>query len=74
MHNLTIVNSEYILSALIYAGIGCVILFLMFWIIEKLTPENLWKEILEKQNMALAVLAGSIVLGIALIIASAIHG
>lgn len=74
MKYLTIVNSEYILSALIYAGLGCLILFLMFWIVEKLTPENLWKEILEKQNKALAILAGSIVLGVAIIIASAIHG
>jgi uncharacterized membrane protein YjfL (UPF0719 family) len=74
MKYLTIVNPEYILSALIYAGVGCLILFLMFWIVEKLTPENLWKEILEKQNKALAILAGSIVLGIAIIIASAIHG
>jgi uncharacterized membrane protein YjfL (UPF0719 family) len=35
---------------------------------------QVWKEICEKQNMALAVFLGSVAIGIAIIIASAIHG
>jgi uncharacterized membrane protein YjfL (UPF0719 family) len=43
-------------------------------LIEWLTPKhNIRKEILEKQNMAVAVLAGFFMLAIAIIIASAIH-
>ena len=71
---LSIINTEYVLSAIVYSALGCVILMLVFWIIELRTPENLWKEILEKQNVALAILAGAVVLGVSLIIASAIHG
>jgi hypothetical protein len=35
---------------------------------------ELWKEIAERQNMALAVLAGSIAIALAIIIGSAVHG
>jgi putative membrane protein len=38
-----------------------------------LTPENLWKEIIEKRNNALAIVAGAFILAIAIIVASAIH-
>lgn len=67
-------NCKYIVAALVYSGIGIVILLLSFWIIEKITPENLWKEIIEKQNKALAILAAAFMIAMAIIIASAIHG
>ncbi len=66
---------HYILSSLLYSGIGIAVLFISFAVIELLTPKhNIRKEILEKQNMAVAVLAGFFMLAIAIIIASAIHG
>jgi len=66
---------QYIISSLIYSGVGIVVLFVSFAVIEILTPKNnIRKEILEKQNMAVAVLAGFFMLAIAIIIASAIHG
>lgn len=65
---------QYLAAALVYSVCGIVILFLAFWIIEKLTPENLWKEIIEKQNRALAIIAAAFILAIAIIISSAIHG
>ncbi|MBJ7427778.1 MAG: DUF350 domain-containing protein, partial [Bacteroidia bacterium] len=43
-------------------------------IFEKITPENLRKEIIEKQNTALAIVSASFILAIAIIIATAIHG
>ncbi|MCU0334204.1 MAG: DUF350 domain-containing protein [Chitinophagaceae bacterium] len=65
---------QYIVNSLIFSGLGIVILVLAFVIFELLTPRhNLRKEILEKQNMALAVLAGFFMLSVAIIIASAIH-
>lgn len=69
-----LLNCKYIVSALIYSGIGIVVLITAFWIIEKITPENLWKEIIEKQNQALAILAAAFMIAMAIIIASAIHG
>ncbi len=66
---------HYIISSLIYSAIGIAVLFISFAVIELLTPKhNIRKEILEKQNMAVAVLAGFFMLAIAIIIASAIHG
>ncbi len=67
-------NIKYILSSVIYSGIGIIILVVSFWIIEKITPENLWKEILVNKNTALAIVAAAFMIAIAIIIASAIHG
>jgi len=66
---------QYIISSLVYSGIGIAVLFVVFMLVEWLTPKhNIRQEILEKQNLALAVLAGFFMLSIAIIIASAIHG
>lgn len=68
------INLKYLANAVVFSLLGIIILFLAFWIIEKITPENLWKEILERQNMALAIIAGAFIIAIAVIISSAIHG
>jgi len=62
-----------LLNALIYAIFGVFILVLSFFVLDKVTPYDLWKEVVEKQNLAIAVLAGMMALGIAIIIASAVH-
>jgi uncharacterized membrane protein YjfL (UPF0719 family) len=54
--------------------LGIVVLVVCFVIIEKIAPQNLWKEIIEKQNVALAILAAAFTLAVAIIISSAIHG
>ena len=61
------------LNALIYAVFGIVILLVSFVVWDKITPYDLWKEIVEKQNSALAIFAGLMALGIAIIVASAVH-
>lgn len=66
--------SGYILNSILYSFLGIGILLITFILVELLTPKhNLRKEILEKQNMAVAILAGFFMLAIAIIIASAIH-
>jgi putative membrane protein len=62
-----------LLNALIYAIFGVFILVLSFFVLDKLTPYDLWKEVAEKQNIAIAILAGMMALGIAIIIAAAVH-
>jgi putative membrane protein len=63
-----------LLNSVLYSVIGIVILVIAFAIVEKLTPKhNLWKEIVENKNVALAIVAGFFMLAIAIIIASAIH-
>jgi putative membrane protein len=62
-----------VLNAVIYAAIGIVIFAGAFLVIDKVTPYNLWKEIVQEHNTALAILLGVMSLGICIIIASAIH-
>lgn len=69
-----IINLKYVIASVLYSFIGIAILIVSFWVIEKITPENLWKEILVNKNMALALMAGAFMIAIAIIISSAIHG
>mgnify|MGYP003336020542 CR=1 FL=1 len=62
------------LATVVYAVIGVVVLWLSFIIIDKLTPYQLWEEIVERKNLALAVLVGAMFIALGLIIAAAIHG
>ena len=64
---------KYVLASLVYSLVGIIILGVCFWIWEKITPEDLWKEILEKQNLALAIVAAAFMISLASIISSAIH-
>ncbi len=57
-----------------YSLLGIVILVTSFVIIEKIAPENLWKEIVERQNVALSILAAGFMIAIAMIISAAVHG
>jgi uncharacterized membrane protein YjfL (UPF0719 family) len=43
-------------------------------LIDKITPYDLWREIVEKQNKALAMVVAAMSLGISIIVAAAIHG
>jgi putative membrane protein len=60
-------------GSLLYSLIGVLIFWISFVVIDKLTPYDLWGEIVEKKNVALAIVVGAMCLGIAIIVASAIH-
>ena len=62
-----------ILSSLVFALVGVLIFWLCFVIIDKITPYDLWGEIVEKQNVALALVVAAMSLGICVIVAAAIH-
>jgi putative membrane protein len=69
-----LIQMKFILASLIYTGIGLAIFVIAFVVLDLVTPKvSVWKEICEKQNMALAVFLGAIAIGMALIISSAIH-
>lgn len=69
---------EQIGPALISSGamalLGVAVFALTFWVIVKITPFSIRKEIEEDQNTALAILVSSVILGIALIVSAAITG
>ena len=62
------------IGSILFALIGVVIFWLCFVIIDKITPYNLWQELVEKQNMALGMVVAAMSLGISIIVAAAIHG
>jgi len=66
-------NPTILLNSIIYALLGVVIFVVVFVIVDLLTPYHLWQELVEKKNLALAVVVGCAALGICLIIAAAIH-
>lgn len=62
------------LGSILFALIGVAIFWLCFVAIDKLTPYKLWEELVEKQNLALAMVVAAMALGISIIVAAAIHG
>ena len=63
-----------VLGTILYAVIGVVVLWLSFVIIDKITPYDLWEEIVGKKNVALAIVVGAMFVAIGQIVAAAIHG
>ena len=63
----------YILNEIIYAVLGIIIFSIAFIIIDKMTPYDLWKEICENRNTALAIMVGAMSIGVCIIIAAAVH-
>ena len=58
----------------IFTVFGLIVFALAYFIILKVTPFSIRKELEEDQNTALAIVIGAVIIGIALIIAAAIQG
>jgi uncharacterized membrane protein YjfL (UPF0719 family) len=63
-----------VVNSLVFSLIGIAMFGLAFFIIEKISPFSTRKEIEDDQNTALAILIGSVIIGIALIVSAAVHG
>jgi putative membrane protein len=61
-------------SSAVFAGIGLVVFAIAFWMMTKIAPFSVKKEIEDDQNVALAVIMAGVLIGISLIIAAAISG
>jgi uncharacterized membrane protein YjfL (UPF0719 family) len=62
-----------VLNALVFTVLGVLVFVVAFAIVVKLAPLNLWKEIVQERNVAAAILAGAVALGLCWIIAAAMH-
>ncbi|MCU0649050.1 MAG: DUF350 domain-containing protein [Gemmatimonadaceae bacterium] len=60
-------------GAVVFALLGVALFGVAFWVIDKMTPGSIFKEILDEHNNALAILMGCVALGLAIIVAAAIH-
>jgi uncharacterized membrane protein YjfL (UPF0719 family) len=63
-----------LLLAVLFTLVGMLLFGLCIWLIVKLAPFSVQKEIEEDQNTSLGIIMGSLILGIAIILAAAIHG
>ncbi len=61
-------------GSILYALIGVLVFWISFIIVDKITPYDLWAEIIEKKNVALAIVVGAMCIAIGLIVSAAIHG
>jgi uncharacterized membrane protein YjfL (UPF0719 family) len=62
------------MAVVLYSLLGILVFVISFVLVDKLTPGDLWAEIIERQNVAVSVLAGAVAIGISSIIAAAVHG
>lgn len=62
------------LNTLLYAGVGIFVFLVGFFVLDLLTPGKLWAEIHDQRNIGVAIVAGAMSLGLAIIVAAAIHG
>jgi len=62
-----------LIGSVVYSVIGIVLVALAFVIIDKITPYDLWKELIENRNQPLATVVAAFCLAIAIIVAAAIH-
>jgi uncharacterized membrane protein YjfL (UPF0719 family) len=62
------------IGSILFALIGVLVFWIAFVVVDKLTPYDLWREIIEKKNLALAIVVGAMCIAIGMIISAAIHG
>ena len=63
-----------LVTTAIFTAFGLLVFGLAYFIIVKASPFSIRKEIEDDQNIALAVIIGAVIIGVAIIIAAAIQG
>ncbi len=62
-----------IIAAAVFAILGIGILAVALLIFDRITPGTLWKELMDDQNVAVAIVMAGLTIGISIIIAAAVH-
>jgi uncharacterized membrane protein YjfL (UPF0719 family) len=62
-----------LIGSFVYSLLGVIFVVAAFLIIDKLTPYDLWKELIEERNQSLATVVAAMCIAIAIIVASAMH-
>lgn len=65
---------EVLITTTVFVILGLVVFAVSFFIMEKVTPFPIHKELEEDQNIAVGIVIAALILGIAIIIAAAISG
>ena len=67
------INPTALINSIVYSILGVVVFWVSFIVVDKITPYDLWREIVKDRNLPLAVIVAAMCLGIAIIVAAAIH-
>lgn len=67
-------HARPVVDSLLYSVLGTIILLAAFAFIERVLPFSMRKEVAEDHNVALGIILGAFILGVSLIISSAIRG
>lgn len=63
-----------LVTTVVFVAIGLIVFAIAFLVVVYVSPFSVKKEIEEDQNTSLAIIIGSIIIGVAIIIAAAISG
>jgi uncharacterized membrane protein YjfL (UPF0719 family) len=67
-------DPKILFNSLVYSILGVIVFWISFIVVDKITPYDLWRQLVEERNQALAIVVAAMCLGIAIIVAAAIHG
>ena len=67
-------NLHQFVASLVYATLGIIIFIAAFKLAQRFLPFDIVKELVEDDIVAVGIMMASVILGLAIIIASAIHG
>ena len=65
---------QHLLAVVVFSLVGVLVLGACFWVMKRMMPFSVTKEIEEDQNVALGIIIGSVIVGLSIIIAAAIIG
>lgn len=65
---------QALINTLAFSLLGFLLFAIAFWIMAKVTPFSMRKELEEDQNVALAIVVASVIIGIGLIVSAAVQG
>jgi putative membrane protein len=71
---LAVMTENTFAAALVFSAIGLALFGLAFFVIVKVAPFSIRKEIEEDQNISLGIIIGAVIIGISMIISAAIQG
>jgi putative membrane protein len=63
---------SHVLNVVVYSLVGVIVLGASFLVIKRMMPFSVTKEIEQDQNVALAIVIGSVIIGMSMIISAAI--
>jgi uncharacterized membrane protein YjfL (UPF0719 family) len=65
---------QHLIAAILFGAVGIVMFVLALWVIRKVSPFSIEKELSEDHNIALGIVLGAMMIGLALILGQAIGG